>query len=206
MVIIDHGFSMTRSIGHGFAVHIWGHDITTLIHASGIAGVWLFFVHSGYLMGKGFYCNRYALNVPGVFAYLRSRALRILPLYYFSLIACLPLSGHRLMPWQDGVTMWDFILFRIPLNNYNGPLWSISTEVQFYAIVPLLFLLFAELRNWRVIIGIILGLFVINGYLRYCILNQQPAYRERQKQIIFITIPSTHNYSGICHYFSPAFC
>jgi peptidoglycan/LPS O-acetylase OafA/YrhL len=61
-------------------------DWSWLIFSHGWVAVWVFFVLSGYLMGKAFYTERYAADVPGVLSFWRNRIFRIVPLYYFALL------------------------------------------------------------------------------------------------------------------------
>lgn len=102
-------------------------------------GVFLFFALSGYLIywpfaraefggGAAIDLRRYALN----------RALRILPLYWISVVVVLlwQADGGSATEW------WRFMLFA---ENYfadtvgqvNGVLWSVVVEVWFYATLPL---------------------------------------------------------------------
>ncbi|WP_375506305.1 acyltransferase family protein [uncultured Nostoc sp.] len=58
-----------------------GYDFTWILFSHGPAAVWIFFVLSGYLMGKGFYSGRYIANISGIVNFWRNRILRIFPLY-----------------------------------------------------------------------------------------------------------------------------
>jgi len=49
-------------------------------------GIWIFFVLSGYLMGKGFFTDRYSRDKKGAINFYINRAIRILPLYYFAIL------------------------------------------------------------------------------------------------------------------------
>ena len=63
-----------------------GLDLSWLMFSHGAIAVWIFFVLSGYLMGKAFYTKRYSVDVAGVINFWRNRALRIFPLYYFAVL------------------------------------------------------------------------------------------------------------------------
>lgn len=138
LVIVAHCGPPRESLG------LAGIDWSWLMFAPGGVAVRVFFSLSGYLMGKGFYTQRYRLDRPGILRYFQNRATRILPLYY----ACVVLSGWVVYPhlWQP--ENWGYLIrlltftyeHSLPIA-FNAPLWSLSTEVQFYAIVPLIFLL-----------------------------------------------------------------
>lgn len=104
--------------------------------------VLFFFVHSGYLMGKVFFTHRYRPDRHGIARFFRGRFLRIAPLLYLNLIVCL-----LILPSANptiGEALGDFLF----LNNFtgrdiNGVTWSLSWEMQYYLIAPLIFLIFA---------------------------------------------------------------
>ncbi|MEI8148395.1 MAG: acyltransferase [Actinomycetes bacterium] len=102
--------------------------------------VLLFFVQSGYLMGKVFFEGRYDA-VTQKRAFFSARFLRLAPLLYFNLIVCLllfPYSSH------DPIKIVGDFLF---ITNFTGRsinlvTWSLSHEMQYYVICPFVFLLF----------------------------------------------------------------
>jgi len=123
-----------------------GYDLSWLIFSHGWVGVWIFFVLSGYLMGKAFYLERYIADVPGVIRFWRNRVLRIVPLYYFALLILtlfvypnwlkIENWGHlcRLLTFT-----YEFSVTSQPGMNFNVVFWSLSTEAQFYLLVPFIF-------------------------------------------------------------------
>jgi peptidoglycan/LPS O-acetylase OafA/YrhL len=112
-----------------------------LLRSSPWAGVWVFFTLSGYLMGKGFTVGRYSLDEFGSRAFWRNRALRILPIY---VVGVLIVSIYRYTSIFELKHFW--MLIEILIFDYRGelpispigPIWSVSTEVQFYLLVPFL--------------------------------------------------------------------
>ena len=115
-----------------------------LLAMPGGIAVRVFFTLSGYLMGKGFYLGRYGTSRALLGRYLRNRAARILPLYWAAvLIPAFLLAPSILIPQAENQwVLWRYLTFTynhtLP-EPFNSPLWSLSTEVQFYAIAPLLF-------------------------------------------------------------------
>ena len=106
-------------------------------------GVDLFFVLSGYFIGGILLDHRSSPHLARVF-YLR-RAVRILPLYYLTLLVsfgCLGLglaqSGHLFPPWVYALFLTNFFLAGhqawdwLPLS----VLWSLAVEEQFYLTAP----------------------------------------------------------------------
>ena len=103
-------------------------------------GVFLFFVLSGYLLfwpfakqgfggGAAVDLGRYALN----------RVLRIVPLYVISVVLVLAIQGAPLSDWLLFLTFSEnFVPEMAGANPYNGVLWSVVIEAQFYVLLPLL--------------------------------------------------------------------
>jgi peptidoglycan/LPS O-acetylase OafA/YrhL len=127
------------------AILFRGIDVSWLLFSHGLVAVWIFFCLSGYLMGKAFSSGRYSLTRRGVLNFWRNRALRILPLYGVTVLLLSILVYPEILKLEN----WG-ILLRIctftyqpylspqPLN-FNGVVWSLSTEVQFYLVVPFLY-------------------------------------------------------------------
>ncbi|MBW4636382.1 MAG: acyltransferase [Iphinoe sp. HA4291-MV1] len=169
MVVIYHGIVIPRLFSSQLSsgVHLpslrqsiiyKGYDLTWVLFSHGPAAVWIFFVLSGYLMGKAFYSGRYIANVSGTINFWRNRVLRIFPLYYF---VALILS---IFVYTDYLKLsnWGYLLrvLTFTYNPYTGgqalqfniPFWSLSTEVQFYIFVPFIYcFLSSRLKNvWNV--------------------------------------------------------
>jgi peptidoglycan/LPS O-acetylase OafA/YrhL len=145
--------------------HVWGwhnsYGPRTLdsfagrILISGDFGVNLFFTLTGYLLFAPFAralssggrvdLRRYALN----------RALRILPLYYVTLVVFMVLN-ERGGTWGQ---WWRFLTFSENFSTgtfltVNGPMWSLVVELHFYLLLPILTWLLARTigaRPWLVV-------------------------------------------------------
>jgi peptidoglycan/LPS O-acetylase OafA/YrhL len=123
------------------------YDFSWILFGHGYAAVLVFFCLSGYLMGKVFYSGRYTLDRIGIFNFWRNRVLRIFPLYYFSILILAVFVYTPILQVHN----WGY-LFRLCTFTYNqslpvefsGSFWSLSTEVQFYLLVPLIY---AGLKN-----------------------------------------------------------
>lgn len=136
-------------------------------------GMWIFFVLSGYLMGKGFFTNRYSGDLKGAVNFYINRAIRILPLYYFSIFLIIVFLSPELLNRIN----WDilFKLFTFTFNGVdysvgsagfiNGALWSISTECQYYLCVPFLFIFLSPLLKSKKIIYFFISLLLISGFI-----------------------------------------
>jgi peptidoglycan/LPS O-acetylase OafA/YrhL len=116
-------------------------------------GVTLFFALSGFLLYLPFAAAAIRNEPrPAFGAYLRNRALRILPAYWFILIVtCFVLQSARIHEGgQLGIGAitdpWLVIQNALLSQNYNpstistgiSPAWSLAVELIFYAVLPLL--------------------------------------------------------------------
>jgi peptidoglycan/LPS O-acetylase OafA/YrhL len=107
------------------------------------SGVDLFFVLSGFFIGGILIDHRNSPRLAATF-YVR-RAVRILPLYYVTLVLCLVLVAAQLAGPIPAFPAWVYALFLtnivIAWQNFWGspllsPLWSIAVEEQFYLTAP----------------------------------------------------------------------
>jgi len=118
------------------------------VTGAGTIGVPIFFVLSGFVIFHPFYKLREkdscAWVLPG---YARRRILKIAPPFLMSLAL---LSGLYLVQFRDlsyiseglewFVGLPNHSLRSLASNRFNGPLWSLVVEVQFYFILPFLLL------------------------------------------------------------------
>ncbi|BAZ38640.1 O-acetyltransferase OatA [Calothrix sp. NIES-4101] len=139
MVVIHHCERPRNSITYS------GYDFSWVIFSHGAVAVWIFFCLSGYLMGKAFYSGRYTVDVKGIINFWYNRALRIIPLYYF-VILILSIFVYtdilKMTNWGYFVRLLSFTyqpLFHAQSLPFNEALWSLSTEVQFYLLVPFIY-------------------------------------------------------------------
>ncbi|MEY2432912.1 MAG: hypothetical protein QOC92_2637 [Acidimicrobiaceae bacterium] len=130
--------------------HVWlySHNFgpssfDSLLHraiAGGGFGVQLFFALSGFLIFRPFARRDFGGGARiDLWTYARNRALRILPLYWFAVVALLVFT-------QDGgsaTQWWRFTLFAQGFSEktaqaIDGPMWSVVVELHFYLLLPLL--------------------------------------------------------------------
>lgn len=108
----------------------------------GWTGVDLFFVLSGYLIGKQLWRERITTGTVKFWRFILRRGLRIWPLFFAFLLY------YTFVPGDIHTSVWDYFF----LTNFHRGVgfddaWSLSTEEQFYIIVPLLLILTARLRR-----------------------------------------------------------
>jgi peptidoglycan/LPS O-acetylase OafA/YrhL len=142
-------------MGHYFATAFpFAGDVPRMVRivleAPPWCGVWIFFTLSGYLMGKGFAKGRYTLDETGTRLFLRNRLLRIGPIYYCAILLVSLYRYTDILQWRHWWMLLEMFLFDyrgdLPINPI-GALWSVSTEVQFYVLVPLLMVVLLRVQR-----------------------------------------------------------
>ena len=151
-------------------------DLSWLMFSHGAIAVWIFFVLSGYLMGKVFYTKRYTVDIAGVIKFWRNRVLRIFPLYYFAVLILTIFVYPEILKFYN----WGYLLrvctftyhpyISFEAVKFNDVFWSLSTEVQFYLIVPFIYSLIQNrLNNQKKVfiagLSIILATLIFRSFL-----------------------------------------
>src|SRR5262245_57778988 len=147
----------------------------------GVLGVHLFFVLSGFLIGRilldlkarsdlsfGFKLGRF---------YVR-RALRIFPVYYLVLLLLAAIRATNILPSLgpmklgiDALYLTNFYIFRHPGSVTEAHFWSLCIEEHFYLLAPLAVLLLSR----RALSIVLVSIFVLNAIARgYLHLNWTP--------------------------------
>ncbi len=111
----------------------------------GWTGVDLFFVLSGFLIGRQLWREFAGSGTINVRRFVLRRGLRIWPLYLAFIIISPALTNTWHYRWGDWVFLSNYVGGRVE----GG--WSLSTEEQFYIIAPLAIVLLARwigLRGW----------------------------------------------------------
>lgn len=114
------------------------------------AGVWIFYVISAYLAGRGFFTGRYKYNIKGFLTYYYKKVLRIIiPVYAFIFITCVFAFPEFLVD-NPGV-FWDLLLFQYDGNvgvDGIGALWYVSSIMRVYLVTPFICLLLDKTIGW----------------------------------------------------------
>ncbi|HVM39829.1 MAG TPA: acyltransferase [Acidimicrobiia bacterium] len=165
-VFAYHAFKLaggwTSSKIRGEGVPLWGWPL-----GGGRLGVDLFFVLSGFLLWFSWRSIR--RRNPAVGASLREyawgRAVRILPPYWVMLAVTIPLLAPELLQSAEG--LWHTLLF-FTTQQYNEPslpgqlnvvLWTLTVEVHFYVLLPLVALVMLRARaQTAVAVSLLVGL------------------------------------------------
>ena len=128
-----------------------------LIFYYGWTGVDLFFILSGYLIGRQLWKEKQHTGTIGFWNFVMRRGLRIWPLYFATLLMAMA-AGI----FQPGAPDWLFFSNYEPQGYTRG--WTLSTEEQFYIAVPLLLILTPGIRKleWYfwILGGAIVGVWV----------------------------------------------
>lgn len=135
-------------------------------------GVWIFFIISGYLIGKGFINERYSVDKPKDFLkFYVSKAIRILPIYF--LVIFIDLFFVSTKAYFDLDTQMLVRAFTVTIGNphltiMTGNIWFIGTLVQLYLVAPLVYKFIIQpisnLKNSKLIYGILTGLILAIGF------------------------------------------
>ncbi len=136
------------------------------------AGVWIFFVLSGYAIGCGFFTGRYQLfsengkfKVSNLVKFYLGRFIKIAPLYYLYCILFEILSNN-LFFWNDSQVLIKILTFTFNGNNGRigfGHLWYISTAMQLYLFMPFFYLVLDLLKDKKNVLLIVYIISIIGG-------------------------------------------
>ena len=117
------------------------------------SGVVLFFMLSGFLMGRLYL--RKEFSRANVVAYARARAARVLPLYYVALAVRIFATNPPMASDVHGERRQGAVLAALLLVNANdfGALWTVPVECQFYAVFLAFWCAGSRTRSGRPDIG-----------------------------------------------------
>ena len=158
------GLAALAVVGAHYELGPYVERVTSLplgfVAISGNYSVFFFFALSGYLMAK-ILTETYSDNIG---QYYFNRLARIAPTYYLAVILPVIVTGFVFVPADH----WHVLIFNAEHANVwvkgyagNGILWSLSVEMKFYALAPLLFLLSQRLRHLP------MALFILGAFFKY---------------------------------------
>jgi peptidoglycan/LPS O-acetylase OafA/YrhL len=180
-----------------FGTHVNNGGLTALI-SQGARGVQLFFIASAFTLFHS-YSNRYNKELNPDRNFFIRRFFRIAPVYYLGIVYYLcqeGLGSHFFMGDREPVSIFNIIanvLFLHGINpNWINSIvpggWSITVEMTFYLLIPLLFRKIKNLKSacLFLLISIVIML-VFNG-----ILKNHPFITNQQtwKDFLFFYLPS----------------
>jgi peptidoglycan/LPS O-acetylase OafA/YrhL len=183
---------LTVFLGHWFMVVFPPFDASqpegsilarSFLSASPWGGVWVFFTLSGYLMGKGFITGRYHPDLSGISSFYRNRVLRIFPLYFLSIFIITLLQKPERFQFSSATqldSLLSELLFDAQGNGAIGALWSVSTEVQFYLVIPFIHIIASRyMRSLTRVLVIMLGVITIVAAVKIYSMIGWPTYWHR---------------------------
>jgi peptidoglycan/LPS O-acetylase OafA/YrhL len=131
----------------------------------GWAGVDLFFVLSGFLIGSQLF-KAHAAGEPILWPFYRRRMFRILPAYLVVLALYFAWPAWRefgpLAPLWQYLTFTENLLYDASWNHSFSHVWSLCIEEQFYLVLPLMLLALSRRPSFRRT-SLILASFVVAG-------------------------------------------
>jgi peptidoglycan/LPS O-acetylase OafA/YrhL len=132
---------LTHSLTHLQIAHPYGWSVV-----DAFPGVPIFFVMSGFLISASYE------RAPGVRTYARNRVLRIVPGLWFVVLLTVPVAASfGVAMFQPKAVVWlgaqlggliytPGFMKDFGFGSYNGALWTIPIELQFYFLLPVLYL------------------------------------------------------------------
>ncbi|MEY2421242.1 MAG: hypothetical protein QOI95_1309 [Acidimicrobiaceae bacterium] len=158
--------------------------------ARGEAGVYLFFLISGYLLYRPFVAARFDhAPGPGLRAYAGRRVLRIVPAYWVALTILVVIFDVRerndIASLGDVVAYYGFlqIYFKSTLVGGLQQAWSLCTEMSFYVFLPLWAMAMRRTRRdtespdraFKLELAALSGLYLVGIVSRWLVVRDFPA-------------------------------
>jgi exopolysaccharide production protein ExoZ len=163
LVVVDHAIIRQSEWAEYPAI------VTLAAQYSGVLGVAIFFVISGYIM---IHTSEKEFGRPGAAAtFLRKRVIRIVPLYWIATLLEISLrlpKGGTVAP-EEVLTSFLFIPQPVGPGEYMRPLlgvgWTLNYEMLFYVIFAAA-LTFGRKEGLRVLFGVIVGLVLLGALVK----------------------------------------
>lgn len=143
-----------------------------LVFLYGWTGVDLFFILSGYLIGRQLWKEKQARGTVDVGEFFMRRGLRIWPLYF-----AIMLLGFASGTFQP--VLADLLFYSNYATTGYTRGWTLSTEEQFYVAVPLLLLFTPGIKRlgwyFPMLGGVVVSVWMLRYYTCHSILMLEPA-------------------------------
>jgi peptidoglycan/LPS O-acetylase OafA/YrhL len=192
-VVIYHIASQVYSkSGQAWTTQAWYQPIAAVI-GNGARGVELFFVISGFILGRPF-ARHFLLGEKRVSlgSYYLRRVTRLEPPYILNLLICTVVIYFYLhMPLWDltkhflASAIYGHDLIYRSVSVLNGVTWTLEIEIQFYLIVPLLVLIYRVANPWVRRGTIILAMLAISNVQEWLFVQ---ALWDRPAGLIYSTV------------------
>jgi VanZ family protein len=146
---------------------------------NGNSGVTLFFLISGFLLSTPFWKNKISFtSSPNLTEYFTRRMVRIVPAYYVCLMILI-IASFITGGGADGGNILSHLTFSYNFSNdyifsFNPPFWTLAVEVQFYLLLPLLFLVlkrFTAKQSFHLVLLLVPSIYLLN-YLMVSIVGE----------------------------------
>lgn len=165
-VFLLHASIYSSQFGFTFNEHNW------FLKTPAWSAVWIFFILSGSLIGKGFYTGKYKENgqytFKSILKFYLNRFIKIgIPTWIVSIVSVLLLEPEYFFDNKDTILhILTFTYKNAPASNIIGNTWYVSTLMWLYLCAPFLMLLlekiFANVKNRNKCV-LILYICVITG-------------------------------------------
>jgi peptidoglycan/LPS O-acetylase OafA/YrhL len=155
-------------------------------------GVSYFFVLSGFVMVIAYY-NRKDINF---LLYIKNRLARIYPVYFLAI--CIAFLGFYLtsnIKWDELILNILMVQTWVPGKSqvFNPPAWSLSVELFFYVLFPLLFNKYFKKKSTKKMIFQILFFWILSQTVYFICLNNQKILELIPESITFFKrLPILH--------------
>lgn len=157
-------------------------DIPWPFYLPAWSAVWMFFIISGYLIGKGFVNGKYKAETLSDLAFFyKKRAIRILPIYYFVLaIDVFFINAPFYLNFGNHMLAKSVFLSLVPSGGataMTGNLWFLCTAVRLYLLAPMVYYfvehIVSKLPHKKLsVVGIIVSLLVVSFCFRLKLLGK----------------------------------
>ena len=172
----------------------------------GWAGVDLFFVLSGFLIGSQLLKPYLTGGKPSLKDFYTRRAYRILPAFFVVLLLYLFVPLWREAPgpyagWQYASFTWNLLLLGYPTNRAFSHVWSLCVEEHFYLFFPLLILLLMRKPSvWKtvsILLLVVLGGVGLRAWLLHSVIQPADGQQHLTMMMKYVYYPTYSRLDGL---------